>query len=88
MSPKQYLKVSLFLKKIPTISDEQFHEHWKGQHVRIAIENKVFMGKTRKYNQAWHKLKLGDSASNGVTGSYYFRAQGASQGVPDSSDGI
>lgn len=51
MSPKQYLKISLFLKKLPNISDEQFRNHWKGQHIQIAMQNKTFMAKTRKYNQ-------------------------------------
>jgi hypothetical protein len=48
---KQYLKISLFLKKLPNITEEQFHEHWKGQHVNLAMENKTFTSKTRKYNQ-------------------------------------
>ncbi|KAK3076220.1 hypothetical protein LTS18_013590, partial [Coniosporium uncinatum] len=48
---KQYVKVSLYLKKIADISDEQFHQHWKGQHVEIAMRNKTFTDRVRKYNQ-------------------------------------
>ncbi|KAF2099273.1 hypothetical protein NA57DRAFT_74775 [Rhizodiscina lignyota] len=51
MTSKPYVKISLFLKKLPNISDEQFHEHWKGQHVKLAMQNKLFANKTRKYNQ-------------------------------------
>jgi hypothetical protein len=49
--PKQYLKISLFLKKLDTITDDQFHAHWKGQHVDLALQNNTFNSKTRKYNQ-------------------------------------
>ncbi|KIV98510.1 uncharacterized protein PV09_09687 [Verruconis gallopava] len=51
MSAKPYLKISLFIKKLPQISAEQFRAHWKGQHVDIAKANKTFMKNVRKYNQ-------------------------------------
>ncbi|KAF2436966.1 hypothetical protein EJ08DRAFT_728661 [Tothia fuscella] len=38
-------------EKLPSISDEKFHEHWKNQHVDTAKGNQTFMSKTRKYNQ-------------------------------------
>ncbi|KAF2419709.1 hypothetical protein EJ08DRAFT_654033 [Tothia fuscella] len=68
MASKQYLKVSLFLKKLPTITDEQFHAHWKGQHVDLALQNSTFTSKTRKYNQVHITPEL--------------RAQAASFGIP------
>ncbi|KAK4561070.1 hypothetical protein LTR86_005025 [Recurvomyces mirabilis] len=48
---KHYLKISFFLKKQPHLTDEQFHQHWKGPHADIALRNKTFVAKTRKYNQ-------------------------------------
>lgn len=50
-SPKSYLKISLFLKKLDTITTSQFLAHWKGQHVNLALQNATFAAKTRKYNQ-------------------------------------
>lgn len=50
-SQKPALKVSMFVRKLPTISDEQFHAHWKGQHVDIAKKSVAFIKSARKYNQ-------------------------------------
>jgi len=47
------LKISLFISKLPDISDEQFRKHWKGPHAQIALENKTFMKNVRKYNQVY-----------------------------------
>jgi len=62
MASTQYLKISLFLKKLPEIIDQQFHEHWKNQHVNLAKENKKFMAKTRKYNQVHITPELREQA--------------------------
>lgn len=51
MATKQYLKVSLFLKKLPSITDEQFHNHWKGTHKDVALQIPLFKQVVRKYNQ-------------------------------------
>ena len=51
MSAKPYIKVSLFIKKLPNISHEQFRAHWKGPHVDIAMKNDTFVRLVRKYNQ-------------------------------------
>ncbi|KAK1808688.1 hypothetical protein LTR12_016945 [Friedmanniomyces endolithicus] len=51
MEGKQYLKISLFLKKQTHVSDEFFHKHWETQHVDVALRNKTFLAKARKYNQ-------------------------------------
>ena len=53
MSAKPYLKVSLFIKKLPNISHEQFRAHWKGPHVDIALKNDTFVRLVRKYNQVY-----------------------------------
>ncbi|RDW64781.1 hypothetical protein BP6252_10432 [Coleophoma cylindrospora] len=52
LPPKKYLKVSLFLTKLPELSDEQFHEYWRTKHLQLALENKSFSTKVRRYNQA------------------------------------
>jgi len=65
---KQYVKVSLYLKKIPEISDEQFHHHWKGQHVEIAMRNKTFTEKVRKYNQVRRRVVTRPSPDTLVDG--------------------
>jgi hypothetical protein len=49
--PCRLLKITEFLKKLPTVTDEQFHAHWNGQHVNIAMESELFRKKIRKYNQ-------------------------------------
>jgi hypothetical protein len=46
-----YVKVVLFLKKRPDITDEKFHNHWRDPHVKIAMANSTFMSKVRRYNQ-------------------------------------
>lgn len=45
------LKITEYLKKKPGVTDEQFHAHWNGQHVNIAMESELFRKKVRKYNQ-------------------------------------
>jgi hypothetical protein len=50
-TPEKYLKVSLFLRKLPNISDEYFHGYWRNNHLVPAFANETFMSKVRKYNQ-------------------------------------
>ena len=63
---RKYLKISLFLKKLPNITDEQFHNHWKTKHVDLAMENSTFVKVTRKYNQVRQPQTPG-SAKNGIS---------------------
>jgi hypothetical protein len=49
--PCRLLKITEFLTKKPGITDEQFHAHWNGQHVNIAMKSEIFRKKIRKYNQ-------------------------------------
>ncbi|KAF4628520.1 hypothetical protein G7Y89_g9628 [Cudoniella acicularis] len=45
-SPKpNAVKISLFLKKRPDITDEKFHQHWREPHAKIALENSTFVNK-------------------------------------------
>ncbi|KAK5729367.1 hypothetical protein LTR17_011997 [Elasticomyces elasticus] len=62
MAEKQYLKISLFLKKQPNVTDEFFHKHWKTQHVDVALRNKTFASKARKYNQVHVTPELREQA--------------------------
>ena len=49
--PEKYLKVSLYLRKLPEISDEYFHGYWRNNHLVPAFANDTFMSKVRKYSQ-------------------------------------
>ncbi|OCL10835.1 hypothetical protein AOQ84DRAFT_288438 [Glonium stellatum] len=49
-TPK-YLKVIFYLKKRDDITDEYFHEYWKINHMKLALENKKFVDKVIRYNQ-------------------------------------
>lgn len=49
--PEKYLKVSLYLRKLPNVSDEYFHGYWRNNHLVPAFANTTFMSKVRKYNQ-------------------------------------
>ncbi|KAK0382916.1 hypothetical protein NLU13_8832 [Sarocladium strictum] len=49
--PGKYVKVSLFLRKRPDLSDEYFHAYWANNHIAPAFENRKFMEKVRRYNQ-------------------------------------
>jgi hypothetical protein len=46
-----YIRVQLCLKKKDEVSDEFFHNYWKGNHVKLALENKKFRDKVIRYNQ-------------------------------------
>ncbi|KAL1611845.1 hypothetical protein SLS60_000066 [Paraconiothyrium brasiliense] len=46
-----YIRVQLCLKKKDEVSDEFFHDYWKGNHVKLALQNKKFRDKVIRYNQ-------------------------------------
>lgn len=56
------IKVMLFLNKRPEVSDEKFHSHWKTTHIEIALENKVFRSKVRRYSQLHTSPELKEKA--------------------------
>ena len=45
------LRVQLCLKKKDDVTDEFFHDYWRGNHVKLALENKKFVDKVVRYNQ-------------------------------------
>ncbi|KAF2264729.1 hypothetical protein CC78DRAFT_543778 [Lojkania enalia] len=45
------VRVQLCLKKKDDVSDEFFHNYWKGNHVKLALENKKFASNVIRYNQ-------------------------------------
>ena len=47
----KYVKVSLYLKKLPHVSDDHFHAYWANNHLVPAFAHKKFMDKVRRYNQ-------------------------------------
>ncbi|KAL5371326.1 hypothetical protein DPSP01_014345 [Paraphaeosphaeria sporulosa] len=46
-----YIRVQLCIKKKDEVSDKFFHDYWKGNHVKLALENKKFVDKVIRYNQ-------------------------------------
>ncbi|CAK7215349.1 hypothetical protein SCUCBS95973_002451 [Sporothrix curviconia] len=47
----KYVKITMFLKKLPHVSNEYFSAYWANNHVAPALKNKVFRDKVRRYNQ-------------------------------------
>ncbi|KAF1987945.1 hypothetical protein K402DRAFT_462331 [Aulographum hederae CBS 113979] len=64
MATGKYLKVSLFLTKLPNITNEKFHSHWKGTHADLALANSRFQQVVKKYNQAHTSPELKSQASD------------------------
>ncbi|KAL3470508.1 hypothetical protein BJX99DRAFT_264189 [Aspergillus californicus] len=47
----KYVKIMMYLKRRPDVSDEQFHHRWSKEHVEIALSNPVFKSKILRFNQ-------------------------------------
>lgn len=47
----KYVKITMFLKKLPHVSQEYFSAYWANNHVAPALRNKKFREKVRRYNQ-------------------------------------
>ncbi|KAF2011498.1 hypothetical protein BU24DRAFT_282677 [Aaosphaeria arxii CBS 175.79] len=45
------IRVQLCLKKKDEVTDDFFHNYWKGNHVNLALENKNFVDCVIRYNQ-------------------------------------
>jgi hypothetical protein len=45
------LKITLYLKKLPHVSDTFFHAYWANNHVGPAVSNPKFRQKVVRYNQ-------------------------------------
>ena len=60
-----FIRVQLCLKKKDEVSDEFFHNYWKGNHVKLALENKNFVDKVIRYNQVYPPLTLTSTTSKG-----------------------
>jgi hypothetical protein len=71
--PYRLLKITEFIKKLPTVTDEQFHAHWKGHHVNIAMKSEAFRKKVRKYNQVSFLLQPSSSFSMKTYPQWYGR---------------
>ena len=52
----KYLKVSLYLRKLPHITDDYFHAYWANNHVIPALANKNFVSRVRRYNQVGSRI--------------------------------
>ncbi|KAF2650886.1 hypothetical protein K491DRAFT_666528 [Lophiostoma macrostomum CBS 122681] len=58
------IRVQLCLKKKDDVTDEFFHDYWKGNHVKLALENKKFTDGVIRYNQFHTSPRLKEAASN------------------------
>lgn len=47
-----HIRVQLCLQKKDEVTDAFFHDYWRGNHVKLALENKKFKEKVIRYNQA------------------------------------
>ncbi|KAF2008023.1 hypothetical protein P154DRAFT_419472 [Amniculicola lignicola CBS 123094] len=61
-SAPSLLRVQLCIKKKDDVTDEFFHDYWKGNHVKLAFENKKFVGTVLRYNQFHTSPKLKEAA--------------------------
>jgi hypothetical protein len=46
-----HIRVQLCLQKKDEVTDAFFHDYWRGNHVKLALENKKFKDKVIRYNQ-------------------------------------
>ncbi|OLN97781.1 hypothetical protein CCHL11_07909 [Colletotrichum chlorophyti] len=47
----RYLKISMFMKKLPHLTDDYFRAYWANNHRLLVLENSTFTSKVRRYNQ-------------------------------------
>ncbi|KAF2646388.1 hypothetical protein P280DRAFT_525203 [Massarina eburnea CBS 473.64] len=59
-----FIRVQLCLRKKDDVTDEFFHNHWKTNHVKLALENKTFVDKVIRYNQFHTSPRLKEAARN------------------------
>ncbi|KAF2735797.1 hypothetical protein EJ04DRAFT_188757 [Polyplosphaeria fusca] len=57
-----FIRIQLCLKKKDEVSDEFFHDYWKGNHVKLALENKKFTDKVIRYNQFHTSTRMKEEA--------------------------
>ena len=58
-----YVKILLFFKKRPDITDEQFHSHWTEVHAAGAMRT-IFSEKIRRYSQVCLPTPMHPSSLN------------------------
>lgn len=63
-SEKKYVKISLYLNKLDDISNEQFTNYWRTNHVKLAMKNKTFTDRVRRYNQVRLPVSVANSLDN------------------------
>ncbi|KAH7139332.1 hypothetical protein B0J11DRAFT_589065 [Dendryphion nanum] len=59
-----FIRVQLFIKKKDDITDDFFHNYWRGNHVKLALENKNFVDRVIRYNQFHTSPRLKDAAGD------------------------
>ena len=48
---KKYLKITLCLNKRDDLTNAEFSDYWRTNHVDLAMNNKTFTDRVRRYNQ-------------------------------------
>lgn len=50
----KFLKVTLFIKKLPHVTHEHFHNYWRKEHAEGAMfSGSLFAEKVLRYVQVW-----------------------------------
>ncbi|KAI6784980.1 uncharacterized protein J7T54_008074 [Emericellopsis cladophorae] len=60
LKPGRYIKISLFLKRRPDVTEEYFHAYWLHNHTNLFLGVKAFKELVRKYNQSHYIKELAD----------------------------
>jgi hypothetical protein len=46
-----FIRIQLCINKKDEVTDQFFHDYWRGNHVKLALENEKFKNKVIRYNQ-------------------------------------
>lgn len=47
----RYLRITMYIRKLPGITDDYFHAYWANNHREAALANSTFAAKIRRYSQ-------------------------------------
>ncbi|WQF79296.1 Putative EthD domain-containing protein [Colletotrichum destructivum] len=47
----RYLRITMYIRKLPGITDDYFHAYWANNHRQAALANSTFAAKIRRYSQ-------------------------------------
>ncbi|KAK2031043.1 hypothetical protein LX32DRAFT_691941 [Colletotrichum zoysiae] len=67
----------MFMKKLPDITDEDFHAYWANNNVQDSMANSTFASKIRQYSQYHIRPELRGQAK--IPGGTLFEFDGAAE---------